>query len=168
MEALYETLDSFIIEILLIALLLTLLAIIIVIINFRRTTKIIKKYKKMMRGMDNKNLEYMLLNHLETVEKVDNKINELDHNIIQMRKQLETCIQNVGIVRYNPFEQMGSDQSFSVALLNKHGDGVVLTGLYSRESSAIFAKPIIDKKSKYPLSEEEKKAIELSTKNSSV
>lgn len=168
MEALYEVLDSFMIEILLIALLLILLSIFIVIINFNRTTKIIKKYKKMMRGMDNKNLEYMLLNHLETIEKVDNKINELDHNIRQMHKQLETCIQNVGIVRYNPFERMGSDQSFSVALLNKHGDGVVLTGLYSRESSAIFAKPIIDKKSKYPLSDEEKQAIELSTKNSNV
>ena len=46
MEALYEVLDSFMIEILLIALLLILLSIIIVIINFNRTTKIIKKYKK--------------------------------------------------------------------------------------------------------------------------
>jgi len=164
MEALYETLDSFMIEIVLVAIFLTLLSIIIVIINFNRTTKIIKKYKKMMRGMDNKNLEYMLLNHLETVEKVDNRISKLDNSISQIHKELEVCIQNVGIVRYNPFEQMGSDQSFSVALLNKQGDGVVLTGLYSRESSTIFAKPIIDKKSKYPLSDEEKQAIELSTK----
>jgi len=168
MEALYETLDSFMIEIILVALFFTLLSIIIVIINFRRTTKIIKKYKKMMRGMDNKNLEYMLLDHIKTVEKVDNKINELDHNINQMHKELETCIQNVGIVRYNPFQQMGNDQSFSVALLNKHGDGVVLTGLYSREASTIFAKPIINRNSKYPLSDEEKQAIAISSKNSNV
>ena len=140
---------------------------ILVIINFRRTTKLLED-TKINEGMDNKNLESMLLNHLDTVEKVDTKINKLDKNVNNILKQLESCIQNVGMVRYNPFDHMGSDLSFSVALLNQQGDGVVLTGLYSRESSAIFAKPIVNMKSKYPLSDEEKQAIDLSIKSKNV
>ncbi|MFY9177640.1 MAG: DUF4446 family protein [Caldicoprobacterales bacterium] len=168
METLYQTLNIYKLEIILITFFLALLSAILVIINFRRTTKTIRRYKKLMRGMDNKNLESMLLNHLDTVEKVDTKINKLDKNVNNILKQLESCIQNVGMVRYNPFDHMGSDLSFSVALLNQQGDGVVLTGLYSRESSAIFAKPIVNMKSKYPLSDEEKQAIDLSIKSKNV
>ena len=168
MKPIYQMLDAYIVEITLAALALGFLSIVIVAINFHRTTKTIKRYKKMMRGMDNKNLEYVLLNHLETVENVDSKVDDLNDNVEQISKQLGNCIQNAGVIRYNPFDQMGGEQSFSVALLNKHGDGVVLTGLYSRESSTVFAKPIMDMKSKYPLSHEEQQAIDLSKNSSNV
>ncbi len=165
MESIYKLVDLYIIEIILLTFILALLAIAIVILNFQRTSKMLKKYNKMMRGMNNKNLEYMLFDHLKTLEKVDGRVSELDKNVQIVLQQLKNCLQKPAIIRYNPFDQMGSDQSFSVALLDKDGHGVVLTGLYARESSSIFAKPINDYKSSYPLSNEEKHVIELARDN---
>jgi len=136
----------------------------LVFINFIKTRQIIKKYKKLMRGIDNKNLEAMLLNYLDIVQKVESKVEEIACNFSDMNGQLESCIQKVGIVRYNPFEQVGSNQSFSIAMLNKKNDGIVLTGLYSRDGSAVYAKPIISMESTYPLSDEEKLAIQKAVK----
>lgn len=70
-----------------------------------------------------------------------------------------------GMVRYNAFRDTGSDLSFSLALLNEHNDGVVLNGIYARDMSNIYAKPIEGGKSKYALSDEEKQAIEIAMKN---
>ena len=69
------------------------------------------------------------------------------------------CIQKVGIVRYNAFKDTGSDLSFALALLDENNDGVVLNGIYSREMSNIYAKPVKNGKSSYTISEEEQQAI---------
>ena len=67
--------------------------------------------------------------------------------------------QKIGIVRYNAFKDTGSDLSFSLAILDAHNNGVVLNGIYARDSSNIYAKPIENGQSKYILSNEEKEAI---------
>ena len=119
-----------------------------------------------MRGMDNKNLEALLMHHLDIVKDNEVKIKGLEKRFDNLAAQLETCIQRIGIIRYNPFEQMGSDLSFSIALLDKNNNGVVLTGLFSRYSSSIYAKPIQNGTSVYPLSQEEIEAInKAKTKN---
>ena len=69
------------------------------------------------------------------------------------------CIQKIGIVRYSAFKDTGSDLSFALALLDENNDGVVLNGIYSREMSNIYAKPIQNGKSTYTVSEEETQAI---------
>lgn len=66
----------------------------------------------------------------------------------------------IGIVRYNAFKDVGSNLSFTLALLDNNNNGVVLNGIYSRDNSNIYAKPIKDGKSEYILSDEEKEAIE--------
>ena len=58
------------------------------------------------------------------------------------------------------FKDTGSDLSFALALLNDNNDGVVLNGIYSREMSNIYAKPIKAGKSKYTISEQEQEAID--------
>jgi hypothetical protein len=62
-------------------------------------------------------------------------------------------------VRFNPFADKGSDQSFAVAFLDEHGDGVVFTGLHSRTDVRVYAKPIVGGASTYPLTNEESEAI---------
>ena len=73
---------------------------------------------------------------------------------------MDTCIQKIGIVRYNAFKDTGSDLSFALAMLDEKNNGVVLNGIYSREMSNIYAKPVEKGKSKYTLSEEEQQAIQ--------
>lgn len=156
---LYSLLDQYGYLIMAISAILSILAFIIVIAYSIKTRKIIKKYKRLMRGMDNKNLEALLMHHLDCVKENSSKIQDLEHRYQHLVRELRFCIQRVGIIRYNPFEQMGSDLSFSVALLDKNNNGIVLTGLFTRSSSSIYAKPIQNGTSTYPLSQEEMEAI---------
>ncbi|HEX9075532.1 MAG TPA: DUF4446 family protein, partial [Anaerolineae bacterium] len=57
------------------------------------------------------------------------------------------------------FPDKGGDQSFTVAILDDHADGVVLSGLHSRADSRVYAKPVVRGQSNYTLTGEEKDAI---------
>ena len=97
---------------------------------------------------------------LKCFEKLEGKIGKLSEDIGILKKESLCSIQKVGIVRFNPFSEVGSDQSFSVALLNKDNDGVVITSLYTREDNRVYGKPVKAGESSYSLSKEEKTAIE--------
>lgn len=135
------------------------LELILIIILFAKLGGVKNRFKKMMRGANNKNLETVLEDYLQKVEKIEldssdavSKINKLDAN-------LKNCIQKVGVVRYKAFEDVGSDLSFSIALLDEKNDGVMLTGIYGRMESTTYAKPIDKGISRYDLSEEELRAL---------
>lgn len=69
-------------------------------------------------------------------------------------------LQNVGLVRFNPFQETGGDQSFAMALLDKRGDGVVISSLHSRNSTRFYAKPVKAGASQLSLSDEEAQALQ--------
>ena len=132
---------------------------ILIIILFAKVGGVKGKFKKMMRGVNNKNLEGMLEDYLKKVETIElnssdavSKFNRLDEN-------LKNCVQKVAVVRYKAFEDVGSDLSFSIALLDEKNDGVMLTGIYGRMESTTYAKPIDKGISRYDLSEEELQAL---------
>lgn len=119
------------------------------------------KYKNFMLKLgDGKNIEEDLETYMYRVGKVEQQNAKIMNEIDNIGKDLATCIKKVGIVRYSAFQDTGSDLSFTLALLNEKNDGVILNGIYSREMSNIYAKPIEKGKSTYTLSEEEKQAIE--------
>ena len=119
-----------------------------------------KKYKNFMKKLGNgRNIEEDLENYMYRVDRVEKRNAEIEEFIKLINKDLEKCIQKVGIVRYNAFKDTGSDLSFALALLDENNDGVVLNGIYSREISNIYAKPVEKGKSSYTISEEEQQAI---------
>ena len=65
----------------------------------------------------------------------------------------------IGIVRYNAYRDTSSDLSFAIALLDEANNGIVLNGIYSREMSNIYAKPIQNGKSSYIMTQEEQDAV---------
>jgi hypothetical protein len=69
-------------------------------------------------------------------------------------------VQNVGLVRFNPFQDTGGDQSFALALLDKKGDGVVISSLHSRTSTRMYARPIKGGAANSSLSGEEAQAVQ--------
>ena len=75
-------------------------------------------------------------------------------------------MQKVGLIRYNAYGDTGSDLSFTMALLDADDNGVVVNGLYSRDSSSIFAKPLAKGETKYNLSAEEIQAIDIARTSS--
>jgi hypothetical protein len=78
-----------------------------------------------------------------------------------LASQLEGAIQRVGVVRYNPFEDTGSNQSFVLAMLDARGDGFVLSSLHSRQATRMFLKPVSAGKADSAVSEEEAEAIRI-------
>ncbi|PIS38993.1 MAG: hypothetical protein COT34_00880 [Candidatus Nealsonbacteria bacterium CG08_land_8_20_14_0_20_43_11] len=87
------------------------------------------------------------------------RIDGLSSEIKKLQERSRSFVQKVGIVRFNPFSDVGGDQSFSIALLDENNDGVVITSLYSRNDNRVYAKPIKNSQSAYLLSEEEKQAL---------
>jgi len=129
--------------------------------NAIKLAKLRKSYKEFMKRLGNgNNVEEMLKSYMETVGKVENENKELANYCKQIDKNMGKCIQKVGMVRYNAFQDTGSDLSFTLAMLNENNDGVILNGIYSREMSNIYAKAVENGKSQNTLSEEEKEAIE--------
>ena len=83
-----------------------------------------------------------------------------------IEEDLSKCIKKIGMVRYNAFRDTGSNLSFALALLDENNNGVVLNGIYSREMSNIYAKPVENGVSTYTVSEEEKEAIRKAVESS--
>ena len=130
------------------------------IITILKTEKLKKNYENFMKKLGNgKTIEEDLENYMYRVERVERQNAEITSFIQTLDKNLENCIQKIGIVRYNAFKDTGSDLSFTLALLDEKNNGVVLNGIYSREMSNIYAKPVKEGKSQYTLSEEEQEAI---------
>ncbi len=118
-----------------------------------------KKYRKMMAGMEGNNIESLLLRHIEEVRQTVNKVNQLDSECQRLNGVATASIQQVGVVRFSAFEDTGSDLSFSLALLDGKKNGVVLSSIYGRSESRVYAKPIVDGQSTYFLTDEEKGAL---------
>lgn len=78
---------------------------------------------------------------------------------------MKYCTQKVGVVRYNAIEKVGADLSFAIAMLDAEDNGIVLNGIYSRDGSYVYSKPVQNGQSTYQLSDEEKEAIRLAKEN---
>ena len=142
-------------------LVVTILLVIGFIVMISKLSSLNKRYKKFLEKLGNgKDIEEDLETYMYRVEKVEKQNNEILNYVKTLDEDLTRCIQKVGMVRYNAFKDTGSDLSFTLALLDEHNDGVVLNGIYSREMSNIYAKPVENGKSSYTLSEEEKSAID--------
>ena len=135
---------------------------ILVIINIIYTIMMKKKYLDFMKKLGNgKNLDEMLKKYLDDVREIKKDNSEIKAYYTKLDNDIDTCIQKIGLVRYNAFKDVGSDLSFAIAMLDRNDNGVILNGLYGSESSNIYAKPVKNGISKYQLSEEEKTALEI-------
>jgi Protein of unknown function (DUF4446) len=98
----------------------------------------------------------VLLGRIERLEKAAKTLNGRDQ---LQQLQIEAGIRRVGMVRYDAFEDVGGRLSFSCALLDEHGAGVVLTSINGRQDTRVYAKPVAGGTSTYNLSLEEEEAI---------
>lgn len=121
-----------------------------------------KRNKEFFSGNKVKNLEELLLSQAKNLKLLDRDIQELYSISNQINSLASRGFHKLGVVRFNPFKDVGGDQSFSLALLNGKDNGLTISSLFTREGSRIYAKSITAGKSeKHPLTEEEKEAIEI-------
>jgi len=136
------------------------LLVILYIISLFKLGKIRKEYKKFMEKVgEGKNIEEILDKHIDKINKTIAKNEELEKFCIKIDTDIKHCIQKVGIYRYNAYKDTGSDLSFTLAMLDEKNNGVVLNGIYSRDMSNIYAKPVENGNSQYKMTEEENEAV---------
>ncbi len=111
-------------------------------------------------------VEKILSEYLKIVDENKKQVIEQEERINRLEANLKKCIQKVGLIRYNAYGDTGSDLSFTMALMDSEDNGVVVNGLYSRESSSIFAKALVKGETKYNLSAEEIQAIDIAKASS--
>ena len=136
---------------------------IVIIIGIIWVIKTEKRLKRFFIGKKAKDLEDTIMNLEEEITKFKKYKENAEKEIKEINAKLKKSIRGLETVRFNPFPDQGSNQSFAIGMLNEDGDGVVLSSLYSRERMSIFAKPIKNGKSEYELTEEEKKSLEKAT-----
>ena len=123
--------------------------------------KIKKNQKKLFQGKNAQNLETIILTHQDNLSSLNNQLNQLSAKTNSVEKLSDTGLNKVGMVRFNPFKNLGGNQSFSIAFLNSHHNGLVISSIYSNDGSRFYSKTIANGKShkQYPLTKEEEQAI---------
>jgi hypothetical protein len=116
------------------------------------------KFRRLTAGKSG-NLEGSITHLKDKQQEAEKFMNEMEKYLTDVEKRLQKSVQAVETVRFNAFDGVGANQSFATALVNQHGDGVVLSSLYGRERTSVFSKPLKAHVSEHGLSEEEKQAV---------
>lgn len=123
------------------------------------------KLDKLLEKGKIKDFKSILLAQKDRNDDLEEKIKEAFSKIKNIEDVCETTIQKVGIVRFNPFNEMGGNQSFVVALLDNKNNGFLISSLFIKDGSRVYAKTIKQGKPDYLLSNEESEAINRAMKS---
>jgi hypothetical protein len=134
-----------------------------VVVLFIYQQKLLRRYRTLLQGSSVQNIEELLLTQADEIHRLRADLQALDQTVHEQGQDARKHIQRVGIVRFNAFADTGSDLSFAIALLDANLNGIVISSLYARTESRIYAKPVLAGKSTYALSDEEKEAIARAT-----
>ncbi|TXK77747.1 DUF4446 family protein [Paenibacillus sp. N3.4] len=146
--------------IVLICLALIIVLFVCILILFSKLSSLRKQYVRMINGSQADNMEELIITMQNAINMQKAESVSISAQVDRIREVLTKMKSKVAIHRYNAFgDRGGSDMSFTIAILDEYQDGVILTGIHSREQTYLYAKPIVKGQSNYSLSPEEKEAI---------
>lgn len=137
------------------------LSFLLIIILMIKVSKWKKKYSIFMQGKDAKSLEQDIIGLYEDNKFVKIAIEKNKNNIRELFKKHELSFQKFGIVKYDAFQQMGGQLSFSLVLLNENDNGFIINSVHSTEGCYSYSKEIKNGECSISLGEEEKKALNI-------
>ncbi len=152
---------------------------IIIIIQFMKLKKLSDRFDNFIKiNSRDMNIEDALKELLDEIKnsnlkikstdlKVEEEVSDIRKNIDRINKNLQICVQKTGVIRYNPFENVGGNLCFAAALLDKNNDGFVLNTIFTEAGCYTYCKPIDNCESTITLSKEEKEAIALAINKNS-
>lgn len=167
MQMFLETVNNNMTYIVLSMAVIILLFLIFLIILSLKLSKLKKRYERFTGGEEihSENLENMLYEYNENVKKSNETYGKVLSMIQEIDDEMKWCTQKIGVIRYNPFDEMGGNLCYAVAILDGKDNGVVLNGIHSRNGTFTYAKPIERGVSPYVLTEEELQALEKAKEN---
>ena len=134
--------------------------VIVAVWNGWRTRELSKRLNLALGGTNTDSLESTLAAYFKQVKAVDQKLDKLNVAYEKLALASSIASQKISVVRFNPFGDTGGDQSFTLAVLDAHNSGYVITSIHGREGTRVYIKPVDYGKSKYALSAEEKQALQ--------
>jgi len=110
--------------------------------------------------MSGNELESILQDTIRKIDQLEQGFHKIDPRLSQVELKARVAVDRAELLRFRAFENVGSDLSFAIALLNQVGDGVVLSSIHNREECRVYAKPVKEGLSTYSLTGEEKEVID--------
>lgn len=115
---------------------------------------------RLTKGENGASLEDVIVTLKTRVEQLESHAHTTEKALENVDGRLASSVRGVALKHFDPFQNAGGQQSFAVALINEHGDGVVLSGIHSRDGVRVYAKNIKKFISERELSEEEQDAVD--------
>jgi hypothetical protein len=144
---------------------LSLVLSVVTIILMVKQGKLIKRYKKFMKGSSSLSLEDKIFDTLTEINNLRQDSKKIHKELELINENLLVAMQKIAVVKYDAFMEMGGKLSFVLALLDKNNDGILLNSVHSsREGCYTYLKEIIKGESFLELSNEEREALEQAKK----
>lgn len=169
MEGLSALINQNLLTIVTVLMALVCVVLILAVIALAEIIKLKKSYNKVLGECnDTQSLEEKFKEFYETSSEIKEKYDKISEAVMDLSKNMDKCIQKVGIIRYNPFDEAGGNLCFAIALLDSENNGVILNGIHSRSGCYTYAKPVEMGVSEYVLSQEEMQALNMALDGSYV
>ena len=145
------------------------IAFLILLISFiiynNKYKKLLKKYNRLVRNFDEGNFEDLIIYLQDRVNELNANVNTLKLEIEEIKEELNFAIQKVGFIKYNAFDNIGNEMSYSLAILDKFKNGFILTGIFGRDHNVSYSKEVKEGVPQKKLSAEEIIALDRAIKS---
>ena len=140
-------------------LLVVIILFVFIVLLFRRMKKFEATHISLESYLSGKSIDLLLEQYVGAVGTISKQVNECMLRLEKIENKLRLSVDRAEMIRFSAFENMGSELSFALALLNQEGSGVVLSSINNRDESRVYAKPVVTGESSYNLSSEERVVI---------
>ena len=125
----------------------------------RSESRLRSRLRRILSDNGSTGLDEVLAGQATRIEQLASRVDALTALQRELEAATGRSLQKVGVIRFNPFQDSGGDQSFAIAMLDQRGSGVVVSSLHGRAETRIFAKQVTNGRSTHSLSDEEQQAI---------
>jgi hypothetical protein len=126
-----------------------------------RLNRLSRMVRSLLTGPEGADLEEMLKQSMQASDRALTRGDELDQRLVALVTEMRSCVQRVGLVRFDAYGDVSGEQSFSLALLDGYNNGAIVTGLFGRMDSRCYGKVVVDSRTEQALSEEEEQALQM-------
>jgi hypothetical protein len=127
----------------------------------RRLKKLVRKRSARLVGDNVEDIVSAISDQFSALTDLQGQVEDLRSRVADQAEVLAGCIRRVGVVRFNAYDDVGGEQSFSLVLLDDKKNGLAVSSLYGRQDSRLYAKRITNGEAERPLSEEERGALDM-------
>ncbi|MCC7495537.1 MAG: DUF4446 family protein [Fimbriimonadaceae bacterium] len=136
------------------------LLLVAVLLQAARLRDVRRRFNALAAGRGDRPLEALLDHHLARIAAVEQQVQAAQAGLGQLQQDLRRTLRKVGLVRFDAFGDVSGEVSFALAVLNEDDQGWLLSSLYHRDGSTVYAKPITQGRARVPLSDEEQAALD--------